>query len=191
MKEVELRGVGSTKEGFEGEGAGDCGKMSSSSRDLRHPLNASSPVSPPVSRGAASVFSCVCNLANTILGSGMLGLPGAFAGAGSLTGTVLLLAAAAFSSNGLRLLSLSAAKVGYREPTSFYAVANAAYPSFTSIIDITVALKCFGVATSYLIIVGDTMVDTMKYFCGKDSTLIWVERHLWVMIGTACVASLR
>ena len=29
----------------------------------------------------ASSFSCIANLANTILGSGLLGLPGAFAGA--------------------------------------------------------------------------------------------------------------
>lgn len=136
----------------------------------------------------ASSFSCIANLANTILGSGLLGLPGAFAGAGSLTGTILLLVASLGSANGLRLLSHCARKVGYEEPTSFYSVANAAHPGSTKIIDFAVAIKCFGVATSYLIIVADTMVDSMEFFYGEESK--WGERWIWVVIGTACVTSL-
>mmetsp|Transcript_13228 Transcript_13228/g.26989 ORF Transcript_13228/g.26989 Transcript_13228/m.26989 type:complete len:475 (+) Transcript_13228:419-1843(+) len=151
----------------------------------------SSPPSPPQTTGVipkATFFSCTANLANTILGSGLLGLPGAFAGSGSLTGTILLIIASLGSANGLRLLSLCARKVGYKTPTSFYSVANAAAPSTTNAIDIAVAVKCFGVATSYLIIVADTMVDSMEYFVGDSSWL--VERWLWVVVGACCVTSL-
>ena len=41
----------------------------------------------------ASMASCVFNLANTMVGSGMLGLPAAFSNAGSVLGCVLLLGA--------------------------------------------------------------------------------------------------
>ncbi|GMH64328.1 hypothetical protein TrRE_jg4557, partial [Triparma retinervis] len=158
-------------------------------RPLSDELSGVSP--PPTSFGitpTATFFSCVANLANTILGSGLLGLPGAFAGAGSLTGTILLIVAALGSANGLRLLSLCAAKVGYDEPTSFYSIANRAHPASTNAIDFAVAIKCFGVATSYLIIIADMMVDVMKYFAGDDSS--WAERWIWVVAGTACATSL-
>ena len=164
----------------------------SSYAPLADELSDSLPFSPRNTVGgttpSATFFSCVANLANTILGSGLLGLPGAFAGAGSLTGTLLLIIAAFGSANGLRLLSLCASKVGYDEPTSFYSVANRAHPSSTTVIDFAVAIKCFGVATSYLIIVADVMVDVMKYFNGDGS--MWSERWIWVVVGTTAVTSL-
>lgn len=75
----------------------------------------------------------------------MLGLPGAFSGTGYLAGMAFLLAAATFSAHGLVLLSKSAQTVGL--PGSFYSVAAAAVPRYTVLIDLAVALKCFGVAT--------------------------------------------
>ena len=146
----------------------------------------------PAVGGTASAVSCVVNLTNTILGSGMLGLPYAFSKAGSLTGTILLVMAAAFSSNGLRLLSLSAQRAGISpsKPSSFYSVAAAAYPPSTALIDGAVAFKCFGVATGYLITVGDCMVDAMEYMLGSSSKSILTQRQFWVVLGSACVASL-
>lgn len=99
----------------------------------------------PAPQKGSSIASCVINLANTIIGAGMLGLPGAFGGTGYLTGVVLLLIAAMFSAHGLVLLSKSAQKVGL--PSSFYSVAAVAVPSYTILVDLAVALKCFGVAT--------------------------------------------
>ena len=106
--------------------------------------------------GSASALSCIINLTNTVAGTGMLGLPGAFAGSGFVVGTILLVVASLFSANGLRLLALSAEKVGISQekPSSFYIIANAALPDFTLVIDFAVALKCFGVATGYFITVG-------------------------------------
>ena len=46
---------------------------------------------------------------------------------------------------------------------SFYSVAQASIPTCSMLIDIAVALKCFGVATGYFITVGDCMVDAMEY----------------------------
>ena len=46
------------------------------------------------------------------------------------------------------------ARIG-QAPCSFYSVSNAVAPRWTWLIDGAVMVKCFGVATSYLIIVGD------------------------------------
>ena len=120
----------------------------------------------------------------------MLGLPYAFAGSGYLMGTFLLLVAGFFSSVGLHLLAVSAKKVQRTRPDikpSFYSVASEAVPSYTVIIDGAVALKCFGVATGYLITVADCMVDLFKD--GDDGGIL-VDRKFWVFISLVCVTPL-
>lgn len=134
----------------------------------------------------ASIFSCVANLGNTIMGSGMLGLPGAFK-AGYLTGTFLLLFAAFFSSLGLHLLAVCAKKVQVSKPhmkPSFYSVASEAVPQLTLVIDAAVAFKCFGVACGYLITIADCMVSAMQFILGvsSDSDNLLVSRHFWVVL---------
>ena len=81
---------------------------------------------PPAQGGAASISSCVYNLTNTIIGSGVLALPAAFATCGSALGSGLLLIFALFSAHGLHLLSLSAQIVAEGNTASFRAVASAA-----------------------------------------------------------------
>jgi amino acid permease len=137
------------------------------------------------SANVASPFSCYVNLANTILGSGMLGLPYAFSRTGWVLGSILLIICGCFSSFGLHLLALCALKDKY--PSSFYTVAHSAMPKFTLLIDIAVAVKCFGVATSYLIVIGDLMPDVMDFF---DVGGALAHRQLWVLIGFLIVAPL-
>ena len=118
-----------------------------------------------------TIWSGIVNLSNTIMGAGLLGLPGAFAGTGYLGGLGLIVLSAVLSAHGLILLSQSAQRVlvqqqpagGVLPPSSFYTVAHAAVPSYTILIDFAVALKCFGVATGYLITISDSMVDVMGF----------------------------
>jgi hypothetical protein len=95
----------------------------------------------------ATVRSGVYVLANTLLGAGMLGLPGAFKDCGYLVGGVLLLFFGCTAILGLHLLAESSAKVP--RPATFYAVAEAAMPGLGLVIDLAIGIKCFGVATSY------------------------------------------
>lgn len=135
----------------------------------------------------ATIWSGFVNLANTIVGAGMLGLPGAFAGTGTIGGTLLLVLGAAFSAHGLFLLSRAAQQAGL--PSSFYSVARAAVPQYTVLIDLAVALKCFGVATGYLITVSDCMVDALDHLLQNadseqdDSFFITMilSRQFWVV----------
>ena len=51
-------------------------------------------------------------------------------------------------------------------------------------IDAAVAIKCFGVATSYLIIIGGLMPEAMQEV-GASTT--WQSRHLWIALCFAIV----
>lgn len=140
---------------------------------------------PPETTGGASVASGLFNMSNTILGAGMLGLPHAFSECGLGVGLVLLLVFACLSVLGLHLLS-SAADIAGR-PASFYGVAEKALPGSGMLIDAAIAIKCFGVATSYLIIVGDALPQAVQPF-GASGVLL--DRRLWTVGAAAAVAPL-
>ena len=143
----------------------------------------------PERQRVASFLSCVFNLTNTIVGSGMLGLPAAFSNAGSLLGCAFLVLFASTSAFGLHLLAAAArivsAKAGGDAPSSFRSVATAAAPRFAVLIDGAVAVKCFGVATSYLIVVGDTMPVVMAKLGGFAA-----NRSPWIVGAALLVAPL-
>ncbi|CAG8846721.1 24778_t:CDS:2, partial [Racocetra persica] len=80
-----------------------------------------------VSHGSASYFSCAVNLANTILGTGMLAMPAAIASAGLIAGSFMIFFAAFTSGLGLFFLSRSAARTKGRN-SSFFAVSKLTYP---------------------------------------------------------------
>jgi amino acid permease len=133
----------------------------------------------------ATLLSCFFTLANTIIGSGMLGLPYAYSASGWVIGTLLLMICGMSSAFSLHTLSLCAKKVG--APASFYSVAVQAMPSLTLVIDAAVAIKCFGVATSYLIVIADLMPDVMEQLGASGAAQ---DRHLWVFVGFTIVAPL-
>ena len=129
------------------------------------------------SKERSGIFASVINLANSIVGSGILGLPFAFAAAGWSLGYIFLVIAAIFTIFSLHILSLCCKKLP--APVSFYSVANASIPKFTFLIDFSVASMCFGVALSYLIVVGGLLPEAMDTFGARPSI---ANRHLWIVI---------
>ncbi|KAJ8601195.1 hypothetical protein CTAYLR_003231 [Chrysophaeum taylorii] len=126
----------------------------------------------------ATMASCIFNLSNTIVGSGILGLPKAFADVGLGLGTFFIFLFGSLAVFGLHLLAVSSVIAG--DPrASFRSVAARAAPKFTALIDASVAIKCFGVATSYLIVIGDTIPRVLRG-----------SRRLWILAATASVAPL-
>lgn len=139
----------------------------------------------------ASIASCFFTLGNTIMGSGILGLPYAFSKTGWVLGSLLILFSATSSAFALHLLSCCALKLPY--PSSFYKVAHTAMPGFEKLIDLAVMTKCFGVATSYLIVIGGLMPDVMDEIYGSNSgngASVLKSRLLWIVFGFCIVAPL-
>jgi amino acid permease len=114
-----------------------------------------------------------------------LGLPYALAYSGSLLGVILVIISCVCGIFSLHLLGICAKKVP--APSSFYSVTEASVPRFTFLIDLAVAVQCFGVCASYLIVIGGLMPEVLSQF-GADG--IWVARQPWIFIGFAIVAPL-
>lgn len=133
----------------------------------------------------ATVFSSYVNLTNSIIGSGILGLPYAFAASGWTLGYALVLFAGLCTTFSLHCLAICASKV--KPPSSFYRVTEASIPKFTFLIDASVASMCFGVGVSYLIVIGGLMPDVMDQL-GADS--FWQHREPWIIIGFSIVGPL-
>ena len=132
-------------------------------------------------RKGASRLSSVFNLANTIMGSGLLTLPSAFATSGLAVG--LFMAVAAAGLNVLTLHQLSYAATMRRVPprASIGEVAEAALPHWGGlIIDLVVSAYSFGVCIGYLIVATDSLVE----ITGS------AERHGWTLLALLLVAPL-
>mmetsp|Transcript_39714 Transcript_39714/g.104885 ORF Transcript_39714/g.104885 Transcript_39714/m.104885 type:complete len:479 (-) Transcript_39714:273-1709(-) len=135
----------------------------------------------------APVYVGTFVLANTILGAGMLGLPAAFAGCGYVIGIVMVIGFATCAIFGLHLLSEAANIVG--RPATFHKVADAAVPGFGMLFDAAIAIKCFGVATSYLVVVkGNVPMALTSLGVPEDS--IWHQKWLWVLIAASLATPL-
>lgn len=106
--------------------------------------------------GHATIVSCIGNLANTIIGSGMLTFPLALSSAGLIPGVLTCILSGGASAFGLYLLSRAATRTPHRR-SSFFAVAELTYPEAAVFFDAAIAIKCFGVSISYLIIIKSLM----------------------------------
>lgn len=132
----------------------------------------------PEKEASATVFSSQINLTNTILGAGMLALPHAFSVGGYSLGAFFLLIAGIGGGYGLHLLGVCAHSMGHRN-TSYGGVADSTVPSCSGIISAAVAIKCFGVATSYLIVIGDQFPKVME---AQGVNGMASSREFWIIL---------
>ncbi|KLT40672.1 hypothetical protein CC85DRAFT_263434, partial [Cutaneotrichosporon oleaginosum] len=127
----------------------------------------------------ASVLSSFSNLANTIIGSGALAFPSAFASMGLIPGIVSCLFSACTAMFGLWCLSRCAELVGKKpgdegRKASFNEVARLAFGKgwVMRLFDLAIAIKCFGVSVSYLIICKTLLPQVCKTFAHIFKTTI-------------------
>ncbi|KIR37400.1 vacuolar amino acid transporter 5 [Cryptococcus deuterogattii MMRL2647] len=152
--------------------------------------------------GHASVISSVSNLSNTILGAGALAFPSAFAAMGLLPGSFSCALSGATAVFGLYLLSRCATVVGNRpgdegKKASFNEIAKLTFGKgwATKAFDLAIAIKCFGVSISYLIIcktllpqVCYTIAKLVKQPLADDSILL--ASHFWLIVWMAIITPL-
>lgn len=130
--------------------------------------------------GQASWFSSVVNLLNTIVGAGVLAMPLAMSHMGILLGTIVILWAGLTAGFGLYLQTRCAAYLE-RGAASFFALSQITYPNAAVIFDAAIAVKCFGVGVSYLIIIGDLMPVVVRGFAHEDDLGAFMfDRHFWI-----------
>ncbi|KAI4144938.1 MAG: hypothetical protein L6R39_003974 [Caloplaca ligustica] len=130
--------------------------------------------------GQAGWLSSVINLVNTIVGAGVLAMPLALSRMGIFLGVFVILWAGLTAGFGL-YLQTRCARYLERGSASFFALSQITYPNAAVIFDTAIAIKCFGVGVSYLIIIGDLMpgvVQGLSESAGGVSFL--VDRHFWV-----------
>lgn len=117
---------------------------------------------------------------DTVIGSGLLASPLAMSHMGITLGTFVILWSGFASAFGLYLQTRCARYLD-RGTSSFFALSQITYPNAAVIFDAAIAIKCFGVGVSYLIIIGDLMPGVVRGFMnGADDIPFLVDRHFWV-----------
>ncbi len=130
--------------------------------------------------GQASWLSSVINLLNTIMGAGVLAMPLAMSHMGIVLGIIVMLWAGLTAGFGL-YLQTRCAQYLERGSASFFALSQITYPNAAVIFDTAIAIKCFGVGVSYLIIIGDLMPGVVRGFTNaEDLAPFLVDRHFWI-----------
>lgn len=109
-------------------------------------------------------------------------MPLAMSHMGILLGTFVILWSGLMAAFGLYLQSLCARYLE-RGTASFFALSQITYPNAAVIFDAAIAIKCFGVGVSYLIIIGDLMPGVATGFNPEaESIPILMDRKFWVTI---------
>ncbi|WWD06078.1 hypothetical protein V865_004163 [Kwoniella europaea PYCC6329] len=156
----------------------------------------------PAHEGHASITSSVVNLTNTAVGAGALAFPSAFASMGLIPGILSCAGSGLTAMFGLYCLSRCAAVVGTRpgdegRKASFNELARLTFGKgwATKLFDLAIAIKCFGVSVSYLIIC-KTLLPQVCYTLSKvfhhplpeDSILL--ASHFWLIVWMVVVIPL-
>ncbi|KAF3928256.1 hypothetical protein AA313_de0207938 [Arthrobotrys entomopaga] len=151
------------------------GSRSNSRRPLRRRKSTSNTY-----RGEASFASSVINLLNTIVGAGVLAMPLAMSHMGMFLGIFTIIFSGLAAGFGLYLQTRCARYVD-RGTASFFTLSQLTYPSAAVVFDGAIAVKCFGVAISYLIIIGDLMPQVaIGLWPGAADVGYLLDRHFWI-----------
>lgn len=109
-------------------------------------------------------------------------MPLAMSHMGILLGTIVIIWSAACASFGLYLQTRCARYLD-RGTSSFFALSQITYPSAAVIFDAAIAIKCFGVGVSYLIIIGDLMPGVVRGFQNDTTDAPFLtDRHFWITV---------
>lgn len=115
-----------------------------------------------------------------VVGAGVLAMPLALSHMGILLGTFVIVWAGLTAGFGL-YLQTQCARYLDRGSASFFALSQITYPNAAVVFDAAIAIKCFGVGISYLIIISDLMPGVARGFSGHaDEYGFLVDRHFWL-----------
>ena len=113
------------------------------------------------------------------LGAGILAMPFAMNQNGILLGVIAITFSALTAGFGLYLQGLCSlfVKDGH---ASFFQLSQITYPSLSVVFDLAIAIKCFGVGVSYLIIMADLMPQILTSLGVPEG--VSTTRTFWVFV---------
>jgi amino acid permease len=114
-------------------------------------------------------------------------MPFAYKANGVLLGTITIVLSGFTAGFGLYLQGVSSEFVPAGH-ASYFSLARITYPSLAVLFDIAIAIKCFGVGVSYLIIIGDLMPQIIQSL--NISMPLLQERNFWVSVSMGIVGPL-
>ena len=107
-------------------------------------------------------------------------MPLALSHMGILLGSSVIIWAGLTAGFGL-YLQTRCARYLERGTASFFALSQLTYPNAAVIFDAAIAIKCFGVGVSYLIIIGDLMPGVVEAFGPYSETYDFLyDRRFWI-----------
>lgn len=117
-----------------------------------------------------SIRSGVLTLLHTACGAGILAMPYAFKPFGLIPGVIMIVLCGACAMQSL-FIQARVAKYVPQGRASFSALTRLINPNLGIVFDLAIAIKCFGVGVSYMIVVGDLMPQIMS---------VWT-RNAWLL----------
>lgn len=113
-------------------------------------------------------------------------MPSALSKMGIFLGIFVIAWAGSTAAFGLYLQTRCARYVE-RGHVSFAALSQLTYPNLSILFDAAIAVKCFGVAVSYLIIIGDLMPGVVVGFAPEAGDVAFlVDRQFWITAFMYC-----
>ena len=116
-------------------------------------------------------------------------MPHSIASCGLIPGILLLVFSGLLSIFGLYLLSRCASLCRPARSASFALLAKMTYPRASIGFDSAIAIKCAGVACSYLIIIGSLMPSVILSFDRHPPAWL-LDRGLWIVASTSILTPL-
>lgn len=123
------------------------------------------------------------------MGAGTLAMPSVLSHMGIVLGCIMIAWSGLTAALGLYLQGRCSRYLD-RGTSSFFAISKLTYPNAAVFFDAAIAVKCFGVGVSYLIIIGDlmpkialsfseTIAETHPYFVQRD---FWITAFMLLVI---------
>lgn len=131
--------------------------------------------------GRATIRSGTINLLNTIIGAGILAMPYGLKNNGLVFGSGLIIWSSFTSAFGLYLQNKVTKYTQQQGAVSYFSLSQLTYPQLSIIFDSAIAIKCFGVGVSYLVVIGDLMPKIMESF-GFDPQHLVMHRNFWISV---------
>ncbi len=109
-------------------------------------------------------------------------MPSALSHFGMVLGVLVIIWSGFTSAFGLYLQSRCARYLD-RGSSSFFALSQLTYPNAAVIFDAAIAIKCFGVGVSYMIIIGDLMPGVVEGFDSSATSIAYLmDRNFWITV---------